>query len=162
MISPMESQSESQSILETIVGLPSTLLRLPSATLAALKAIDDISDRLDRLMPLLERIDGGMNTAGTGFDLAALGISTAASGLEQAVGVLNASLPLFSESASVMRAVTERVSTIAFELVTELPKATRSLQDVSPELAAVVGLLDEVVGNIPGMRRVVNVTSTQP
>ncbi len=153
---------ESQSILETIVGLPSTLLRLPAATLAALQAIDDISDRLDRLMPLLERIDGGMNTAGTGFDLAALGISTAASGLEQAVGALNASLPLFSESASVMRSVTERVSTIAFELVTELPKATRSLQDVSPELAAVVGLLDEVVGNIPGMRRVVNVTSTHP
>ena len=80
----------------------------PSATLAALQAIDDMSDRLDRLMPLLEQIDGGMNTAGTGFDLAALGISTAASGLEQAVGILNASLPLFSESASAMRAVTER------------------------------------------------------
>ena len=70
------------------------------------------------------------------------------------MGALNASLPLFSESASAMRAVTERVSTIAVELVTELPKATRSLQDVSPELAAVVGLLDEVVGNIRGMRRV--------
>lgn len=153
---------ESQSILETIVGLPSTLLRLPAATLAALQAIDDISDRLDRLMPLLERIDGGMNTAGTGFDLAALGLSTAASGFEQAVGAFNASLPLFTESASVMRSVTERVGTIAFELVTELPKATQSLQDVSPELAAVVGLLEEVVGNIPGMRRVVDVTSTHP
>ena len=152
---------ESPSILETIVGLPSTLLRLPSATLAALQAIDDISDRLDRLMPLLERIDGGMNTAGTGIDLAALGFSTAASGLEQAVGALNASLPLLSESATVMRAVTERVSTIAFELVTELPKATRSLQDVSPELSAVVGLLEEFVGNVPGVRRVVNVTTTQ-
>ena len=158
----MIKMMESQSILETIVGLPSTLLRLPSATLAALQAIDDISDRLDRLMPLLERIDGGMNAAGTGCDLAALGISTAASGFEQAVGALNASMPLFTEPASVMRAVTERVGTIAFELVTELPKATQSLQDVSPELAAVVGLLEEVVGNIPGMRRVVNVASTHP
>ena len=61
---------------------------------------------------------------------------------------------------------------MAVELASELPKATQSLQEVSPELSTVVGLLDErfahldgvvtelarlveaVVGTIPGMRRV--------
>jgi hypothetical protein len=66
------------------------------------------------------------------------------------------------------------------ELASELPKATRSLQEVSPELAAVVGLLDDrfshldtvvtdmarlmesVVGTIPGMRRVLRSTPSLP
>jgi hypothetical protein len=65
-------------------------------------------------------------------------------------------------------------------LANELPKATRSLQEVSPELASVVGLLDDrfshldtvvtdlaglmesVVGAIPGMRRVFRPTSSVP
>ena len=68
---------------------------------------------------------------------------------------------------------------MAVELATELPKATRSLQELSPELSTVVGLLDErfahldgvvtelarlmeaVVGAIPGIRRVLP-TPTSP
>ena len=94
-------------------------------------------------MTLLERIDGGVNKAGSGIDLAALGISHAVSGLEQAVGTLESSLPSLSDSASALRSLTERLSGVAIELATELPKATQSLQEVSPELASVVGLLDE-------------------
>ena len=66
------------------------------------------------------------------------------------------------------------------ELAAELPKATRSLQEVSPELASVVGLLDDrfaqldtvvtelaglmeaVVGNLPGLRSVPRSTSSSP
>ena len=48
------------------------------------------------------------------------------------------------------------------DLANELPKATRSLQEVSPELASVVALLDDVVGTIPGMRRVFRATSSVP
>ncbi len=70
---------------------------------------------------------------------------------------------------------------MAIELASELPKATRSLQEVSPELASVVGILDDrfthlddvvtemarlveaVIGTIPGMRRVLRVsTNTVP
>ncbi len=69
---------------------------------------------------------------------------------------------------------------MAIELANELPKATRSLQEVSPELSSVVGLLDDrfthldtvvtdlarlmeaVVGTIPGMRRVLRTTSSIP
>jgi hypothetical protein len=85
---------------------------------------------------------------------------------------IEGSLPPLSDSASALRNLTERLGTVAVELATELPKATRSLQEVSPELSAMVGLLDErfahldsvltdvarlmegVVGMIPGMRRV--------
>ena len=92
--------------------------------------------------------------------------------------MLDASLPSLSESASALRGLTERLSGVALELVNELPKATRSLQEVSPELASVVGLLDDrfthldtvvtdlarlmeaVVGTIPGMRRVLRTTSS--
>ena len=123
-------------------------------------------------MPLLERIDGGMNRANSGIELAALGISTAVSGLETTVATLDGSLPSLSESASALRNLAEGLGSVAFELAAELPKATRSLQDVSPELGAVVGILDQrfehldvvvtelaglmeaVVGTIPGMRRV--------
>jgi hypothetical protein len=168
---------ESPSLLETVIGLPSTLLRLPASTLAALDAISDLSEKLDRLMPLLERIEG-VNKAGTGMDLAALGISHAVSGFDLAVGMLNASVPSVSDSASALRAITERLSSVVIELVTEVPKATPSRQEMPPELASVAGLLDErfshldsmvtelarlmesVVGTIPGMRRVLRVTTT--
>ena len=67
---------------------------------------------------------------------------------------------------------------VAIELATELPKATRTLQEISPELSSVVGSLDErfdhidtvvtelarivegVIGAIPGMRRVIRAAST--
>lgn len=93
-------------------------------------------------------------------------------GLQNAVGILDGSLPSLSESASASRSLTERLGSVAVELATELPKATKSLQEVSPELSTVVGLLDErfthldtvvtelarlmegIVGVIPGMRRV--------
>jgi hypothetical protein len=128
-------------------------------------------------MTLLERLEGGVNKAGSGFDFAALGISSAVSGLEQAVGVLDATLPSLSESASAVRGLTERLGGVAIELANELPKAARSLQEVSPELASVVGILDErfahldivvtdlaglmeaAVGTIPGVRRVPRSTS---
>jgi hypothetical protein len=60
----------------------------------------------------------------------------------------------------------------------EIPRATKTLQDLSPELSSVVGTLDErfshldgvvtdlarlmeaVVGTIPGMRRVLRTTTT--
>jgi ABC-type transporter Mla subunit MlaD len=131
-------------------------------------------------MTLLDRLEGGVNKAGSGIDFAALGISGAVSGLEQAVGMLDSSLPSLSDSASALRFLTERLSGVAIELANELPKATRSLQQVSPELASVAGLLDErfahldtvvteltrlmeaVVGTIPGMRRVLRVTSSTP
>lgn len=163
---------ESPSLLVTMVRFPGALLRLPTSALSALDAINDMADRLDRLMSLLERLEGGVNRAGSGIDLAALGISHAVSGLEQAVDTLDTSLPSLSDSASALRSLTERLSAVAVELATELPRATRSLQEVSPELNTVVGLLDErfahldgvvtelarlmeaVVGAIPGIRRV--------
>jgi hypothetical protein len=168
----MISRVEQPSLLESLVELPGALLRLPSSAVTALDAINDLSARLDRLMVMMERIEGGMNRAGSGIDFAASGISGAMSGLENAVGILEGSLPPLSDSASALRNLTERLGTVAFELATELPKATRSLQEVSPELSAMVGLLDErfahldsvltdvarlmegVVGMIPGMRRV--------
>ena len=169
---------DNPSLFETVVDLPETLLRLPASTLRALDAVSDLSEKLDRLMPLLERIDGGVNRAGSGIDLAALGISTAVSGLETTVATLDASLPSLSESASVLRSLAEGLSMVATELANELPKATRSLQELSPELGAIVGLLDDrfahldgvvtdmgrlmeaAVGTIPGIRRVLRVTTT--
>jgi ABC-type transporter Mla subunit MlaD len=169
---------ESPSLAETVIRLPGALLRLPATALTALDAINDVAERLDRLMTLLERVEGGVDRAGSGIDLAALGISHAVSGLERAVGTLDNSLPSLNDSASALRGLTERLGAVAVELATELPKATRSLQEVSPELAGVVSLMDErfthldvvvtelvrlmeaVVGTIPGMRRVLRTTST--
>jgi ABC-type transporter Mla subunit MlaD len=169
---------ESPSLAETVIRLPGALLRLPTSALSALDAINGVAERLDRLMTLLERVEGGVDKAGSGIDLAALGISHAVSGLERAVGTLDMSLPSLNDSASALRGLTERLSMVAVELATELPKATRSLQEVSPELAGVVNLLDDrfthldtvvtelvrlmeaVVGTIPGMRRVLRTTST--
>jgi ABC-type transporter Mla subunit MlaD len=170
----------SPSFLETLIGFPGAVLRLPSSALATLDAINEVTERMDRLMTLLDQLDRGVNKAGSGIDFAALGISGAVSGLEQAVGMLDASLPSLSESASALRGLTERLGSVAIELATELPKATRSLQEVSPELASVVGLLDDrfthldtvvtdlarlmeaVVGTIPGMRRVLRTASSVP
>jgi ABC-type transporter Mla subunit MlaD len=170
----------SPSLLKTMIRLPGDLLRLPSSTRAALDAVPEIADRLDRLTTLLERLEGGVNRAGSGIDLAALGISTAVSGLEQAVNALDSSLPSLSDSASALRFLTERLSGAAIQLANELPKATRSLQEVSPELAGVAGLLNErfthldtvvtelggfmesVFGTIPGMSRVLRSTSSDP
>ncbi len=119
-------------------------------------------------MTLLERIEGGVNKAGTASTWRPLGISPPSRACEQAVGTLDWSLPSLSDSASALRTLTERLSGVAIELATELPKATESLQEVSPELASVVGILDErfshldtvvtelarlieaVVGTIPG------------
>jgi hypothetical protein len=101
----------------------------------------------------------------------------AVTGLQQAVGMLDGSLPTLSDSALALRTLTERLSGVAIELATELPKATQSLQEVSPELKIVVGSLDErfdhidtvvtelarivegVIGTIPGMRRVIRAAS---
>ncbi len=169
---------ESPSLVETIIRFPGDVLRLPSTALSAMQRVNDLAERLDRLMPLLERIDGGVNKAGSGIDLASLGISHAVTGLEQAVGMLDSSLPSLSDSALALRNLTERLSGVAIDLATELPKATQSLQEVSPELASVVGILDErfthlddvvtemarlveaVIGTIPGMRRVLRVSTT--
>ncbi len=172
---------ESPSLVESLIRFPGAILRLPSTALTAMEAVNDLAERLDRLMTLLERIDGGVNRAGSGIDLASLGISHAVSGLEQAVGALDSSLPSLSDSAAALRNLTERLSGVAIELAMELPKATRSLQEVSPELAGVVGILDErfthlddvvtemallveaVIGTIPGVRRVLRVsTNTLP
>ncbi len=173
----MISVVEQPSLLETMIRMPGALLRLPTSALAALDAVNDLAERLDRLMTLLERLEGGVNRAGSGIDLAALGMSRAVSGLEQAVGALDTSLPNLSDSAAALRNLTERLSGVAIELATELPKATKSLQDVSPELSLVVGSLDErfdhidtvvtelarivegVIGTIPGMRRVIRAAS---
>jgi ABC-type transporter Mla subunit MlaD len=102
----------------------------------------------------------------------------AVSGLEQAVGALDGSLPTISDSAAALRTLTERLSSVAIDLATELPKATQTLQEISPELSSVVGSLDErfdhidtvvtelarivegVIGAIPGMRRVIRAAST--
>ncbi len=163
-----------------MIGFPAAVVRLPSSALATLEAVNNVAERMDRLTTLLERLEGGVNRAGTGMDFAALGISSAVSGLEQAVGILDASLPSLSDSALALRGLTERLSGVAIELAYELPKATRSLQEVSPELSSVVGLLDDrfthldtvvtdlarlmeaVVGTIPGMRRVLRTTSSIP
>ena len=173
----MISRVEQPSTLESLIRLPGALLRFPSSAVSALDAINDTAERLDRLMEMMERIEGGMNRAGSGIDFAANGISGAVFGLENAVGILDGSLPSLSESASALRTLTERLGAVAVELATELPKATRSLQEVSPELSTVVGLLDErfthldivvtelarlmegVVGMIPGMRRVLRPTT---
>jgi ABC-type transporter Mla subunit MlaD len=168
---------ESPSLIEAIIRFPAAVIRLPSSAIDTLDAVNDLTERLDSLISLLDRVEGGVNRAGSGFDLASTGISHAVSGLETAVGTLDASLPSLSDSAAALRVLTERLSGVAIELVSELPKATRSLQEVSPELASVAGLLDErfahldmvvtelarlmesVVGSIPGMRRVLRSTS---
>jgi hypothetical protein len=171
---------EPPSLVKTVIGFPGAVLRLPSTALATLDAINDVAERMDRLLTLLEPLQGGVNNAGSGIDFAALGISGAVSGLEQAVGILDSSLPSLSESASVLRFLTERLSGVAMELAAELPKATRSLQEVSPELAGVVGVLDNrfaqldtvvtelaglmqaAVGNLPGFRSDSRSTSSRP
>jgi ABC-type transporter Mla subunit MlaD len=117
-------------------------------------------------------MDTGVTLAGSGIDLAATGISQAVNGLERAIGTLDVSLPSISDTASALRTMTERLSGVAIDLARELPKATASLQDLSPELSKVVGTFDErfghldvvvtelarvvegVIGTIPGMRRV--------
>lgn len=165
-------------MLETMIRLPGALLRLPTSALTALDAVNDMAERLDRLMAMLERLEGGVDKAGSGIDLAASGMALAVAGLEQAVGTLDRSLPTLSDSAAAIRVLTERLSGVAIELATELPRATQTLQEVSPELAKVVGSLDErfdhidtvvtelarivegVVGAIPGMRRVIRAAST--
>ena len=78
---------ESPSLLETLIGFPGAILRLPSSALATLDAINEVTERMDRLMALLDQLDRGVNKAGSGIDFAALGISGAVSGLEQAVGM---------------------------------------------------------------------------
>jgi ABC-type transporter Mla subunit MlaD len=161
-----------------MIRLPGTLLRLPGTALRVLDAMNTLSERLERLMVLLERMESGVTLAGSGIDLAAAGISQAVTGLERAVGTLDGSLPTLSDSATALRSLTERLSGVAIELATELPKATQTLQDISPELAKVVGTFDErfghldvvvtdlarlveaVIGTIPGMRRVLRTTTT--
>jgi hypothetical protein len=169
---------ESPSLVESLIRLPGALLRLPASTVAALDAINDLADRLDRLMTLLERVEGGVSKAGNGMDLAALGIARAFSGLGHAVGNLDTSFPSPpSDPAAALRTLAEGLSNVAFQLGTELPKATKSLQDASPELSGVVGSLDErfahldevvtelvsfmeaTIGTIPGMRRVIRTTT---
>ena len=164
-------------MLESVIRLPGALLRLPTSALAALEAVNGLAERMDRLITMLDRLEGGVDRAGSGIDLAASGMSLAVSGLEQAVGLLDRSLPNLSDSADALRILTERLSSVAIDLATELPKATKTLQEVSPELSTVVGLLDErfthldivvtelarlmegVVGMIPGMRRVLRPTT---
>ena len=72
-------------------------------------------------------MDTGLARAGGGVDLAATGITQAVSGLERAVGMLDGSLPSLSQSASSFRVLTERLSAVAVELATELPRATATL-----------------------------------
>lgn len=114
--------NESPSLLETIIGFPGAVLRLPSSALATLEAINEVTERMDRLMTLLDQLDRGVTKAGSGFDFAALGISGAVSGLEQAVGILDASLPSLAESASALRGLTERLSGVAFEIGQRTPQ----------------------------------------
>ncbi len=52
---------ESPSLIESIIGFPGAVLRLPSTALAAMEAVNDMAERLDRLMTLLERLDGGVD-----------------------------------------------------------------------------------------------------
>ena len=52
------------SLLETMIGFPGAVIRLPSSAVAALDAINDMAERMDRLLTLLERIEGGVNRAG--------------------------------------------------------------------------------------------------
>jgi hypothetical protein len=171
---------ESLSFFEAMVRFPGALVRLPSSTVATLEAVNDVAERMDRLMAVLDRLEGGVNKAGPGIDLATLGISSAVAGLEQAVAMLDSSLPSLSDSASVLRILTERLSGVAMELASELPKATRSLQEMSPELSKLVGLLgdrfahidtmvsdlaglvESVVGTIPGMPRVLQMAPSIP
>jgi hypothetical protein len=180
LVRPMISAVEQPSLLESVIRLPGALLRLPTSALAALEAVNGLAERMDRLITMLDRLEGGVDRAGSGIDLAASGISLAVSGLEQAVGLLDRSLPNLSDSADALRVLTERLSSVAIDLATELPKATQTLQQVAPELSSVVGSLDErfdhidtvvtelarvvesVVGAIPGMRRVIRSTSTEP
>jgi hypothetical protein len=162
---------EQPSLLKTVLELPGTLLRLPGSVVAALDAIPDVADRLDRLTVMVERMGAPMGRAGSGVDLAASGIATAVSGLEQAFGSLDTSLPFLSDSASVLRGIRERLGFVAGELNTELPEATNPAPDGAverptvvgrsdqslPDLDAVVtelaGLMETIVGAIPGVRR---------
>ena len=74
---------ESPSLLETIIGFPGAVLRLPSSALATLEAINEVTERMDRLMTLLDQLDRGVNKAGSGIDFAALGISARSRGLSR-------------------------------------------------------------------------------
>src|ERR1700733_3957813 len=139
--------------------------------------MNTLAERLEHLMEIMERLEGGVTIAGSGLDLAALGISQAVGGLERAVGALDGSLPTLSDSATALRSLTERLSGVAIWLATEVPRATDSLQAISPELPKIVGPFDErfghldgvvtdlaklvesVIGTIPGMRRVLRASS---
>jgi ABC-type transporter Mla subunit MlaD len=153
------------------------MLRLPGTMVRVLDSMNTLAERLEHVMEVMERLEGGVSIAGSGLDLAALGISQAVTGLDRAVGALDGSLPNLSASASALRMLTERLGGVAAQLATELPRATDTLQTISPELAKIVGTFDErfghldgvvtdlaklvesVIGTIPGMRRVLRTTS---
>ena len=116
-----------------------------------LEALNKLADRVERLIVLLERIEGGVSRAGSGLDLAASGISQAVSGLEKTVGMLDGSLPNLSDSASALRSLTERLSGVVIDLAVEIPKATKTLQELSPELTSMVGTLDQRFTHLDGV-----------
>jgi hypothetical protein len=123
-----------------------------------------LSERLEHLVALFEQVESGVAYT-------SIGITQAVSGLERAVGLLDGSMPTLSDSATALRTLTERLGGVAFDLTSEMPNATASCQENSPELVDIVGTLDErfshldgvvtelagvmetVVGSIPGMRR---------
>jgi hypothetical protein len=163
---------EQPSLLETLLELPGTLLRLPASVLAALDAIPDVADRLDRLTTMVERMGVPMNRAGSGVDLAASGIANAVSGLQQAFGSLDTSLPFISDSASVLKGIGERLGAVRGELTIDVPETTNPPPGRAPEqpsfvewpheepvvnleavVAELAGLMEAIVGAIPGMRR---------
>ena len=164
---------ESPSLVESLIRLPGALLRLPATTVTTLDAINDLAERLDRLTTLMERVEGPVNMAGSGIDLAGSGLARAVSGLRQAAGALDPSLPSLSDSAIALRTLAERLSDVAFERATEVPKTTKSLREVPPEPSALVESLDEhfthlddvvtelarlieaVIGAIPNLGRVI-------
>ena len=132
-------------------------------------------------MTLLERLDGGVNRAGIGHRLRRAGH------LQRRLGAGDRRWPCWTRRSPRSRspppscaASTERLSGVAIELASELPKATRSLQEVSPELAErrrharrplraprqrrdrLARLMEAVVGTIPGMRRVLRGSRRRP
>jgi hypothetical protein len=164
---------EQPSLLETLLDLPGTLLRLPASVLAALDAVPDVADRLDRLTTMVERMGVPMNRAGSGVDLATSGIANAVTGLQQAFGSLDTSLPFISDSASVLKGIGERLGAVRGELTIDVPDTTNSPPNGSPERRSFVewpgaeqsvinletvvtelaGLVETIVGAIPGVRR---------
>ena len=103
-------------------------------------------------MALLERSTGASTRPARASTSPRLGISTAGPGLEQAVGMLDSSFPHFPILLRPCAASPNDSAGWRSNWPANFPKATQSLQELSPELSSVVGILDERFAHLDDCR----------